>query len=137
MNQMCRFDVPPGEPRLQINLTGGRIPTEHEEQRAFVSWFRKTFTGVLIAAIPNGGQRSKSQGAKLMLEGVLPGMPDLFIPAWGLFIEFKRRKGGSLSPEQKEVIPQLEAAGYRVIVAKGCHDAVIKLREFGKCVPTS
>ena len=39
--------------------TPDRIPTEHEEQRELVRWFRQTWPGVRIHAIPNGGARSK------------------------------------------------------------------------------
>lgn len=30
-------------------------PTEHEEQKAFVRWFRLQYPNTLIFAIPNGG----------------------------------------------------------------------------------
>ena len=51
-----------------------RVPTEHEEQRNLVRWFRQTFGlvtrgGVRIFAIPNGSQRSRTTGAKLKAEG--------------------------------------------------------------------
>lgn len=78
-----------------------RIPTEHEEQRELVRWFRQTYTDVRIFAIPNGSGRSKSAGARLKAEGVSAGVPDLFIPGWRLWIEMKRIKGGSVSLEQK------------------------------------
>jgi hypothetical protein len=42
-----------------------RIPTEHEEQRELVKWFRQTFDGVRIFAIPNGGARSITTAARL------------------------------------------------------------------------
>ena len=32
------------------------VPSEHLEQREFVRWFRQTYKGVRIFAIPNGGQ---------------------------------------------------------------------------------
>jgi hypothetical protein len=46
------------------------MKTEHEEQREFVQWVRQTFPTVRIFAIPNGGQRSRTTGAKLKAEGV-------------------------------------------------------------------
>lgn len=78
----------------------------------------------MIFAIPNGGKRSARTGAVLKLEGVKPGVPDLFLPVsrkefHGLFIEMKRLKGGSLSPSQKTWKKNLECLGYRVEVAKG------------------
>lgn len=109
-----------------------RIPTEHEEQRELVRWFRQTFKGVRIFAIPNGGARSIVTAARLKAEGVSPGVPDLFVPAWHLWIEMKRTKGGSLSAEQKDWIEYLENENYYCIVGKGEEDAKSKINEFSK-----
>ena len=100
------------------------IPTEHEEQREYVKWFRQSHGDIRIFAIPNGGSRTPSTAARLKAEGVSPGVPDLFIPAWGLWIEMKRTKGGKVSAEQKEWHIYLETCGYRVIVCHGCADAI-------------
>ena len=110
--------------------TPDRIPTEHEEQREVVRWFRQTWQGVLIHAIPNGGARSKATAGRLKAEGVVSGVPDLFVPAWRLWVEMKRTKGGSLSPEQKDIIRQLESVGYWVIVGKGADDAKRQISAF-------
>lgn len=107
--------------------TGGavlRMPTEHEEQREYVRWFRQTYPEVRIMAIPNGGARSPATAGRLKAEGVSPGVPDLFIPAWGLWVEMKRAKGGKVSPEQKEWHQYLANCGYRVIIGLGQADAI-------------
>lgn len=93
------------------------------EQREFVSWFRQTFRPVRIFAIPNGEARSRRVGGRLKAEGVSPGVPDLFIPAWGLWIEMKRADGGTVSAVQKDWHAYLRSIGQRVIVAKGFSDA--------------
>ena len=103
------------------------VPTEHEEQREFVRWFRQS-QKVRIFAIPNGGHRSASQGGKLKAEGVSAGVPDLFVPEWRLWIEMKRKKGGRLSPDQRDWIDYLESCGYRVIVAHGCEEAIAAVK---------
>lgn len=95
------------------------IPSEHVEQRNFVSWFRKTYPGVLIFAIPNGGKRGKAEAMRLQAEGVVSGVPDLCIPAWRVYIEMKRVKGGTVSKEQREILAYLEGCGYTVAVCKG------------------
>ncbi|MDD3917273.1 MAG: VRR-NUC domain-containing protein [Synergistaceae bacterium] len=100
-----------------------KVPTEHEEQRAFVRWFRRKYKDVLIFAIPNGGARSPSTAVKLKAEGVVRGIPDLFIPAWGTFVEMKRVVGGRLSPEQNHWKSYLEREGYAVLVCAGCEQA--------------
>ena len=106
------------------------IPSEHLEQRELVRWFRQTFKGVRIFAIPNGGLRSLSVAAKLKAEGVSSGVPDLCVPAWRLWIEMKRVKGGSLSAEQKDWIEYLEGVNYWCIVGKGAEDAQAKILAF-------
>lgn len=107
-----------------------RIPTEHEEQRELVKWFRQTHLGIRIFAIPNGGQRSLAAAARLKVEGVSAGVPDLFIPAWKLWIEMKRTKGGSVSAEQKDWMAYLESVNHWCIVGKGADDAKAKITAF-------
>jgi hypothetical protein len=115
-----------------------RKRTEHEEQRELVRWFRLTFPGVLIFAIPNGGARSLATAGRLKAEGVLAGVPDLFVPAWRLWIEMKRAKGGVVSPEQKRMLKALESVGYCALVCRGCEDAKAQieqhLKESNQCL---
>ena len=106
-----------------------RVRTEHEEQRDLVSWFRKTYPNVLCFAIPNGGQRSATTAAKLKVEGVTKGIPDLFVPEWNLWIEMKRVKGGVLSKEQKEVIEYLKYCTHKVVIGLGFDDAKQKIEQ--------
>ena len=106
------------------------IPSEDHEQMMFVQWFRRNYPGVLIFAIPNGGARHPAVAMKLKATGVLKGIPDLFVPAWSLWIEMKRQEGGRVSPEQKEVMAYLEGIGHRAIVAKGAEDAKRQVLEY-------
>lgn len=106
-----------------------RVPLEHDEQVAFVHWFRLQFPHVKILAIPNGTRASIGAAIKAKKEGVSSGVPDLYIPAWKLWVEMKRQKGGVVSPEQKEWIQYLESIGDRVIVARGWVDAVSKITD--------
>jgi hypothetical protein len=110
-------------PKLKPKLKPETQPSEHLEQVRLVSWFRKTYPSVRIFAIPNGGGRSMAQGAAFKAEGVSPGVPDLFVPAWCLWVEMKRSQGGTVSPVQREWIAYLEGIGHRVIVGRGFEDA--------------
>ena len=107
-------------------------PSEHSEQAGFVTWFRDKFPATLIFAIPNGEKRAMNTAKRLKAEGVVPGVPDLFVPSWRLWIEMKRTQGGRLSDEQKRVIGYLERQGYSVIVARGAEDASRQVLEFIK-----
>lgn len=100
-----------------------KAPSEHLEQVETVAWFRRTFPGVRIFAIPNGGHRGVREAGRLKAEGVSAGVPDLFIPAWCLWVEMKRRKGGSVSAVQKEWHAYLCDIGHTVMVCKGSDDA--------------
>ena len=102
-------------------------PSEDHEQMMLVQWFRRTYPGVLIHSIPNGGHRHIAVAAKMKATGQVPGIPDLFIPELRLWVEMKRIKGGVVSADQKSVISYLESVGYRVIVAKGAEDAKVKI----------
>lgn len=115
-------------------MAGERIPTEHEEQRELVKWFRQSFDGVRIFAIPNGGARSITTAAKLKVEGVSAGVPDLYVPAWKLWIEMKRTKGGVVDKAQKDWHDYLTAIGDRVIVCRGADEAkrMIEIEMEGK-----
>lgn len=108
-------------------LAGGdtvlSIPSEHIEQVETVAWFRRTFPGVRIFAIPNGGHRGIREAGRLKAEGVSAGVPDLYIPAWNVWVEMKRRKGGSVSKEQKDWHAYLREIGGTVLVCKGFDDA--------------
>lgn len=87
------------------------IPSEHDEQ---VSLFQEMAIRAKqdprwgkAFAIPNGGLRNIVVAKKLKAEGVRAGTPDIFIPVpcgryCGMFLEMKKRKGGSVSQEQYE-----------------------------------
>lgn len=111
-------------PRRDSILDGKqRIPTEHEEQREFVSWFRRAHPGVRIFAVPNGGARSMATAARLKVEGVSRGVPDLCVPAWNLWVEMKRTRGGRIDEDQKDWHSYLTDVGHHVIVGRGADDA--------------
>lgn len=108
------------------------VPSEDHEQMLFVQWFRRTHPGVLIFAIPNGGHRHMAVASRMKSTGTVPGIPDLFIPAWRLWIEMKRQTGGRLSQAQKAMIEYLGTCGYSVIVAHGADDAIKETLLFKK-----
>ena len=104
--------------------------SEHSEQVGFINWFRARYPKVLIFAIPNGEKRSISVATRLKAEGVVRGIPDLYIPSCNLWVEMKRVKGGRISPDQKKIISYLESVGHTVIVGKGAGDASKQVLEF-------
>ncbi len=101
-------------------------PLEEVEQRNVVTYC--AYANIPCFAIPNGGKRRKTEAARMVAQGVRPGVPDLMIPRaagkyHGLFIEMKREKGSTTSQNQKEWINQLNAEGYFAAVCKGFDEA--------------
>jgi hypothetical protein len=107
-------------------------PSEHLEQVRLVSWFRRSYPGVRIFAIPNGGGRSASTGVALKAEGVQAGVPDLFVPEWLLWVEMKREIGGIVSPVQRDWIDYLQGIGHQVIIGRGFEDAKMQVMDVKK-----
>jgi hypothetical protein len=113
-------------------------PLESAEQASFVKWFETQYPRVRILAVPNGaflfgnaGQRAKQMHA-LKMQGLRPGVPDLLIPEWFLWIEMKRLKGGKLSPEQADWIMYLRDSGYTVLVCAGAQAAIDAVKAFAR-----
>jgi hypothetical protein len=105
------------------------IPTEHEEQKMFVKWFRRQYPKVRIFAIPNSAIRSPELASYLRAEGLTSGVPDLYIPEWHTWVEMKRIKGSVISDEQKGWAEYLLGIGDKHIFGFGFEDARIKLHE--------
>jgi len=112
-----------------ISSTSKTYPSEHSEQVGLINWFRLQYPNVLIFAIPNGEKRAITVAKRLKAEGVVRGIPDLFIPQWNLWVEMKRESGGRLSPDQKSMITYLESIGNTVIIGKGAADASKQILE--------
>lgn len=103
-------------------MNNSKAPTEHAEQVAFVARCRRE--GIFVFSIPNGVNLSDSKQRfaeieKLKAEGLVKGIPDLFIPQYKLFIEMKRRDGGVVSESQKKVHCILKQLDYKVEVTNG------------------
>ena len=95
---------------------------EHPLQVRFVKWFRLAYPQLLLMAIPNGGLRDKAVAAKLKAEGVLRGMPDLFLayPCGiysGLWIETKT-VNGRVEPHQAQAHAYLRSVGFAVCIPR-------------------
>lgn len=96
---------------------------EHNLQVVCVRWFRLQYPKHIIFAIPNGGQRNVVVAAKMKAEGVLAGVPDLFMPhptKWykGLFIEMKNGSKGRVSAAQMQLMMQLKRLDYACAVVR-------------------
>lgn len=109
-------------------LTKKRSNEESKLQKACVQWFRTQYPQHILFAIPNGGKRGVIEASIMKAEGVLAGVPDLFLAvpqqyedgvlkAPGLFIEMKT-PDGAMSDNQKVIMPKLKNAGYPVVICR-------------------
>ena len=93
---------------------------ESDLQIACVKWFRLQYGNKLLFAIPNGEKRNVITATILKRQGVLSGIPDLFLAEpnkiySGLFIEMKSDKG-KLTRNQTDMIFMLKQNNYDVAV---------------------
>jgi hypothetical protein len=112
--------------------------TESDEQRELVDILRARDIGCF--SVPNGailGGRNKwGLLTKLRAEGMLAGAPDVILmdrapDGRPIAVEMKRRRGGSVTPEQRAVHAVMKARGWVVVVARGAEDAIEQLRNIG------
>ena len=87
-----------------------------------VQYVRTFYPEVLILSVPNGAGTSAKNRLALYAEGLLPGVPDLFIPEarqgfHGLWIEMKTTEGVE-SVAQKRIRNHLEDNNYLCYVAR-------------------
>jgi hypothetical protein len=122
------------------------VPHESEEQKS-VAEYLFARPHIDWCHVPNGAgiMGGRFDGArigklkKLEAMGVRKGVPDLlvFTPppahphAKGAAIELKRRKGGTVSPEQQEWLLKLTALGWKTAICKGADEAIQQLKEWG------
>lgn len=99
--------------------------SEHDLQTACVNWFRMQYSEYahLLIAIPNGGQRDVRVARKLKAEGVVAGVPDLFLAVptskhAGLWIEMKNGSAGRVSEHQHYMLDALARQGYKGVVCR-------------------
>lgn len=91
----------------------------------------------------NGVKLSPGAAVKAKRQGMVKGVPDLFLPIprdssqgihfadyFGLFIELKRKIGGKVSPEQKMFMAALEDQGYMCKVCYGADDAIETIKKY-------
>ena len=107
-------------------------PLERDEQTLLFEWAEYaecTYPELrYMYHIPNGGRRSNVEAHYLRLEGVKSGVPDICLPVprggyGALYIEMKRRRGGTVSDAQKKWITGLNAIGNRAVVCRGFDEA--------------
>lgn len=102
---------------------------EHQLQVECVKWFRLQYPHLAHAlfAVPNGGRRDATTGAKLKAEGALAGVSDIILLYMSgnygaLLIEMKTKKGAQ-SDKQKEWQAKITSRGeYKYVICRSFDD---------------
>lgn len=107
------------------------VPKEFDEQVAIFEYFRwSKLPGVdLLYSTLNGVRVSIGQARKMKAAGMTRGVTDINLDVarggfFGLRIELKRLKGGTVSDEQKDKLYRLREEGYKAEVCRGSKDAI-------------
>ena len=107
-------------------------PLEDVEQIETVLWWRHTYPEHKIICCWNGGTRTPKERAQQKLLGIEPGVSDLQVRAFDLWIEMKRvdPKLCNWSEEQQKWKRYVESDGGTYILAYGFEDAKRQLIPF-------
>lgn len=135
IEQCCKWAKRPTW--LPLTLALMFTPSEYQEQVDLIAWCdthpdRRLH---LIYSHLNGMRTNIGAAKKAKASGARKGIPDLFLPVAsrgfnGLYIELKRAKGGSLSPEQKEWMALLKGQGYECVRCNGAEAAKVALLQY-------
>jgi hypothetical protein len=109
----------------------GQLSSEAIEQRKLFNWAKMMQFEYpelsLLFAIPNGGHRNAIEAKNLKMQGVKPGVSDIFLPVprhglHGLWLELKYGKG-KLSEHQKKWLEDMKEQGYGTSVCYSYEEA--------------
>ena len=110
--------------------------SESHLQQVCVRWFRLQYPeySKLLFAIPNAGKRLGMNGARMKAEGLLAGVPDLFLAIGsngfnGMFIEMKHGKNKP-SNEQKMMLEELKSRCYNVEIIYTLDDFIARVNSY-------
>lgn len=108
------------------------LPTEDQEQRTLVAYLR--VKGYKLHHSPNATghtAEARRRAGRMKAAGTSKGFPDLlvFTGKNSYAIELKRRKGGKVTPEQREWLQVLAAHGFKVAVCRGAGEAIQLIEE--------
>lgn len=124
-----------GEP---IKLKQRNAQLEAIEQAKVIAWARSNENNYpylwMLHSSLNGLKRTKNAQGKAKQQGMLSGVPDLFLPAKnnyfnGLYIEMKSAKG-RVSVEQSRYLKCAAENGYSVVVCYSAVDAINTIKSY-------
>ena len=109
--------------------------TEHQEQCKVIAWANQHPIAKYLHSTPNGMRTSIRTALKGKAEGLRAGYPDLSLDVarsgfYGLRIELKRVKGGTVSDVQRQWGQFLSEHGYFWKVCRGADEAIRVITDY-------
>ncbi len=108
---------------------------EAQLQKACVIAFRYTYPNLKLRLfhIPNGGSRNKIEASILKGQGVMPGVPDLFLAVpkstyGGMWIEMKAEKG-KLTEHQKVFFEEMTSE-YKCVICRSVDEFLEEIKNY-------
>jgi hypothetical protein len=108
------------------------------EQAKVIAWARANernypYLWMLHCSL-NGVKMTKAQAGRAIAQGMLSGVPDLFLPVknkyfFGLYIEMKSAKG-RVSVEQSRYLKCAAENGYSVVVCYSANEAIKRIEDY-------
>lgn len=127
---MSNYDILKKLAEQGVKQRKSHTDKEHQLQVECVKWFRLQYPHLAHAlfAVPNGGRRDATTGAKLKAEGALAGVSDLILlksnaDYGALLIEMKTPKGRQ-SEQQKWWEELITQDRYKYVVCRSVDDFV-------------
>lgn len=124
-----------GEP---IKLKRRNAQPEAIEQAKVIAWARANernypYLWMLHCSL-NGVKMTKAQAGRAIAQGMLSGVPDLFMPvaignSKGLYIEMKSAKG-RISSEQSKFLQAASDFGYACFICYSAVEAIDKIKGY-------
>ena len=111
---------------------------ESIEQAKVVAWARANENNYpylwMLHNSLNGLKRTKNAQGKAKQQGMLSGVPDLFLPVknkyfFGLYIEMKSAKG-RISIEQSKFLKDVSDNGYAEFVCYSANEAIKRIEDY-------
>lgn len=126
---MSNYDILKKLAEQGVKQRKSHTDKEHQLQVECVKWFRLQYPHLAHAlfAVPNGGRRDATTGAKLKAEGALAGVSDIILLYMSgnygaLLIEMKTKKGAQ-SDKQKEWQAKITSRGeYKYVICRSFDD---------------
>lgn len=123
--------------KLKLTPQKPFVPKEYDEQRAIFEWAALCrLPGIdMLYATLNGVRLPIGLAVKMSKAGLKQGPLDINLDVargdyFGLRIELKRKKGGTLSDEQKQWILRLRDEGYKAVMLRGAEETIACITEY-------